>query len=146
MRMLFTRCLDRQDHGHEAFVEDYKQAVLNSEVRDGEQLYAQPPDVWTPKLLLDGRRVVWKLRKAMLGLRTSPRRWQEHLSRKLKEHVFSQDERGKRLFVNEKLDNCIGVHVDDMQAVGPSESTKMLLQKLAKDVAMRWSMVTKKTT
>ena len=48
---------------------------------------------------MDGRRVVWKVRKAMLGLRTSPRRWQEHLSSKLKEHGFVQNERDLCLFV-----------------------------------------------
>ena len=53
---------------------------------------------------MDGRRVVWKLRKAMLGLRTSPRRWQEHLSSKLKGHRFVQDERDPCLFVNAELD------------------------------------------
>ena len=67
---------------------------------------------------------VWRVRKAMLGLRTSPRRWQEHLSGKLKEHGSVQDERGPCLFVNTELDICIGVHVDDMLAVGPSELTK----------------------
>ena len=48
---------------------------------------------WNPKILMDGRRVVWKVRKAVLGLRTSPRRWQEHPSSKLKEYGFVQDER-----------------------------------------------------
>ena len=85
-----------------------------------------------------------KVRKAMLGLRTSPRRWQEHLSNKLKEHGFIQDERDPCLFVNAELDICIGVHVDDMLAVGPSESMKKLLQELAMDMAMRWGMVTDK--
>ena len=70
---------------------------------------------------MGGRRVVWKVRKAMLGLRTSPRRWQEHLSSKLKEHGFFQDERNPCLSVNTELDMCIGVQVDDMLAVGPSE-------------------------
>ena len=73
IRMLLARCVDRRDQGHEAFVADHTQAFLIGEVRDGEQVYAQP-DAWTPKLLLDGRRVVWKVRKAMLGLRISPRR------------------------------------------------------------------------
>ena len=95
--MLLARCLDKRDQGHEAFVADYTQAFLNAEVREGEQLYAQPPEGWNPKILMDGRRVVWKVRKAMLGLRTSPRRWQEHLSGKLKEHGFVQDERDPRL-------------------------------------------------
>ena len=67
---------------------------------------------------MDGRRVVWKVRKAMLGLRTSPRRWQEHLSGKLKEHGFVHDERDPCLFANTELDICIGVHVDDMLAAG----------------------------
>ena len=80
----------------------------------------------------------------MLGLRTSPRRWQEHLSSKLKEHGFVQDERDPCLFANMELDICIGVHVDDMLAVGPSELTKNLLQQLAKDMAMRWGKVTDK--
>ena len=95
-------------------------------------------------ILMDGRRVVWKVRKAMLGSRTSPRRWQEHLSSKLKEHGFVQDERDPCLFANTELDICIGVHLDDMLAVGPSELTRNLLQELAKDMAMRWGMVTDK--
>ena len=56
---------------------------------------------------MDGRRVVWKERKAMLGLRTSLRRWQEHLSSKLKEHGFIQDGRDSCLLVNTELDICI---------------------------------------
>ena len=62
----------------------------------------------------------------------------------MKEHGFVQDERDPCLFANTELDICIGVHVDDMLAVGPSELTKNLFQELAKDKAMRWSMVTDK--
>ena len=40
--------------------------------------------------------------------------------------------------------SALPVHVDDMLAVGPSELTKNLLQELAKNIAMRWSMVTDK--
>ena len=87
---------------------------------------------------------MWKVRKATLGLRTSPRRWQEHLSSKLKEHGFVQDERDPCLFANTEPDICIGVHVDDMLVVGPSGLTKNLLQELSKDMTMRWGMVTDK--
>ena len=137
IRMLLAKCLDKRDQGHEAFVADYTQTFINAEVREGEQLYAQPPEGWNPKNLTDARRVVRKVRKAMLGLRTSPRRWQEHLSSKLKEHGFVQDERDPCLFANTELDICIGVHVDNMLAVGPSALTKNLLQELAEDMAMR---------
>ena len=80
----------------------------------------------------------------MLGLRTSPRRWQERLSNKLKEHGFVQDERDPCLFVNTELDIRIGVHLDDMLAAGPSELTKSLLQEHSKDMTKRWGMVTDK--
>ena len=115
MCLLLARCVDRRDQGHEAFVADHTQAFLTREVRDGEQVHAQP-DGWTPKLLLDGRRVVWKVRKAMLGLRTSPRR-----SNNLKEHVYRQDERDTCLYMNENLDVCIGVHVDGFLTDSRSE-------------------------
>ena len=131
IRMLLAKCLDKRGQGHEALVADYTQAFPNAEVREREQMYVQSPAGWTPKLLQDGRRVVSKVRKAMLGLRTSPRRWQEHLSIKLKERGFIQDERGPCQVVKVELDNCIGVQVDDMLAVGPSETTKTLLQELA---------------
>ena len=71
--------------------------------------------------------VVWKVRKAMLGLRTSTRRWQEYLSSKLKEHGFIQDELDLCLLANTELDICIGGLVDDMLPVGPSELTQSLL-------------------
>ena len=46
--------------------------------------------------------------------------------------------------MNTELDICIGVHVDDMLAVGPSELTKNLLQEVSKDMTMRWCTVTDK--
>ena len=78
--MLWARCLDKRDQGHEDCVADYTQAFLNAEVREGDQLYAQPPESGNPKILTDGRRAVWRVRKAMSGLKTSPRRWQVHLA------------------------------------------------------------------
>ena len=60
IRALLARCLDKRDQGHEAFVADCTQAFLNAEVCEGEQLYAQPLEGWNPKILTDGRRVVWR--------------------------------------------------------------------------------------
>ena len=66
--MLSARCLDKLDQVHEAFVADYTQAFLGAEAREGEQLYAQQLEGWNPKILTDGRCVVWKVRKALLVL------------------------------------------------------------------------------
>ena len=59
IRVLLARCLDKRDQGHEALVADYTQAYLNGEVRGGEQLCVQTLEGWNPKILTDGRRVVW---------------------------------------------------------------------------------------
>ena len=108
IRMLLARRLDRRGQGHEVVVANYTQASITAEVREGEQLFVQLSERWTPKLLHDGRRVVCKVHKTILGLRTSPKRWQEHLSNKLKERGFIQDERDPCLFVNVELDIRIG--------------------------------------
>ena len=95
IRMLLARSLHKRDQGH-------TQAFLNGEVREGEQLCAQPLEGLNPKILTDGRRVVWRVRKAMLGLRTPPRRWQEHLSGKLKEHGWICSRRARSVSVFER--------------------------------------------
>ena len=84
IRMLLASCLDERDQGHEASVTDYTQSFLNAEVREGEQRYVQPPERWTPKT--PGGRQTRSVEGAQSHVRlgTSPRRWQEHLSNKLK--------------------------------------------------------------
>ena len=118
VRMVLSRCADMRDKGCEAFVGDNTQVFLGAEVPDGEQLFAQPPERWTPKHLLDGRRAVWKVRKCQAcghcrdaGKSTS--------RENLKEQGFVQDERDLCLFIDVVRDICISVHVDDMLAVGP---------------------------
>ena len=48
------------------------------------------------------------------------------------------------MFIDVVRDTCISVHVEDMLAVGPRDATGQLLQELAKDMDMRWGMVTEK--
>ena len=97
VRLVLSRCADMRDKGYDAFVGDYTEASLNAEVRDEEQLFALPPEGLKPNHLLDGRRVVWKVRKALPGLRT----------RKLKEQGFVQDERDPCLLIDAVRDLCI---------------------------------------
>ena len=111
----------------------------NAEVREGEQLYVQTTgrvesqnccktaDEWCgeyarPCSVFEHLRDVGR----------------KHLSKKLKEHGFIQDERDPCLFVNAELDICIGVHVDDMLAVGPSDATK---KGVGKNLPRTWQCV-----
>ena len=118
IRMLQARCLDKRDQGHEPFVADYTQAFLNAEVREGDQLYAQLPEGWNPKILMGGRRVVWKVRKAVAGSSNISETLAGTLVEQIERTGFVQDERDPCWFANTELDICTGVHVDDMLAVG----------------------------
>ena len=71
------------------FLGDIKGAFLKALMKDGEVAIAQPPPEWQPtKLKANFQRVVWKLRKALYGLRTSPNRWQAYFGEILKEMGF----------------------------------------------------------
>ena len=63
------------DKEHVVYTADVKTAFLNAEI--GEDIVCcQPPDEWTPTLPVTGEPVVWRLRKALYGLRSAPKRWQ----------------------------------------------------------------------
>ena len=123
IRMVLARCLDKRDQGHEALCGRLHTSFFSTLMSVKANSCTHNHLNWNSKILTDGRRVVWRVHKAMLGLRTSPRRW----SGKLKNMALSKMSVIRVCFVNTELDICIGVHVDDMLAVGPSELTKNLL-------------------
>ena len=108
IRKLLARCLDKRHQGLEAFVADYTKAFLNAEVWEGEQLFVQPPAGVVTKTSAGRQTCGVECAQCPLGWRTSARRWQEHLSNKLKERGFIQDQRDPCLSVHVELDICIG--------------------------------------
>ncbi len=67
---------------------DIKGVFLNARVKDGEVVLAQPPLEWQPPTMSDREKVISKLRKALHGLRTSPKRWKVHLGEILAERAL----------------------------------------------------------
>ena len=139
IRMLLANCLDRRDEGLEAFVADYtssfsqrgrprRRTKCTRNLTAGHRNFCWKDDVWYGRCT----KPCWGCEHLRDDVRN-------HLSSKLKELGSSQDKRHHCSSVNEKLDGCLHqcVHVDDMLSVSPSESTKALLQNLAKDMAMR---------
>ena len=86
----FSRCVDMRDKGYEAFVRDYTQTFLNAEVRDGEQLFAQPMTVGSRDIFWTGDVLCGRCEKHCQACGASPRGWQEHFSRRMSgTHVCS---------------------------------------------------------
>ena len=80
-------------------------------------------------------RVIWKLRRALYGLRASPKMWQEHLHSTL---------RGLQLQLL-KSDRCVWVkpnpYVDDLLIAGTSRETSLFLEQLRQSFSLKHSTV-----
>ena len=69
----------------------------------------------------DGPFVIWKLKKALYGLKSAPKPWQVHLTGQLTEIGLQQLKTGPCLFKHTSEDMLIMVYVDDMFISGRSE-------------------------
>ena len=73
--------------------------------------------------------VLWKLRKALYGLKTSPKLWQQHLSSKLEELGLRKNRADPCIFMGEKL--LVMTYVDDLLIVGEKQAQESFLAKLS---------------
>eukprot|EP00971_Amphidinium_carterae_P112373 2225599-Amphidinium_carterae.1 len=70
--------------------------------------------VWPPSELGLPEGTIWKLQKALYGLNTSPRQWQQHLSNILvKELKFHQSRCDPNLFIGPSHNIMVLVYVED---------------------------------
>ena len=127
------------------FTADVKTAFLNAHMKGGDVVHATPPIVWQPEDPSQ-RTMIWKLQKSLYGMRSAPRRWQDQLEQILK----------KCGFVPNMLDTCLWTHttkrvslvfnMDDLSLAGMHQIIKEVLTELSRDLELKSSEVTTKTT
>ena len=66
---------------------DVKGAFLNAPIPEGELILVQPPKQWVDWGIV-GKNVVWKLRRAVYGLRQSPKWWSDERDTRLRKLDF----------------------------------------------------------
>ena len=133
-RCLLTLSMSR---GWEMYTGDVSTAFLHADVRD-DGIHVEPPtgeDVDS-----NGRRIVWKLRKAMYGLRSAPRSWQDHFAGVVMSLGMRRMKSDSSVFVSK---NCILMaYVDDIfisaesLAVVQEVVQKLRAQLLLKDTGL----------
>ena len=69
----------------------------------------------------DGSVVIWRLKKALCGLKSAPKSWQVHLAGQLTEIGLQQTKTDPCLFKHTSEDMLIMVYADDMFISGGSE-------------------------
>ena len=101
---------------------DISSAFLQAPIPEGELVLVKPP----PEL---EQNPLWRLTKALYGLKTSPKLWQQHLASKLEELGLRKNKADPCIFVGEKL--LVMTYVDDLLIVGEKQEQESFLAKLS---------------
>ena len=143
VRMVLSQATDLRNDGFTVFTADVKTSFLNANMKDGDVVYARPPPEWKPEILDPNKNtVIWKLQKSLYGLRSAPRRWQDHLEEILR----------KCGFVANLLDTYLETHptkrvslvflVDDLPLAGTHKKINEVLAELRCDMEFKSNEVT----
>ena len=103
VRMLLTQATDLRNEGYTVFTADVKIAFFSAHMKDGDVVYAKPPPEWQLETLDPSKgTVIWKLQEGLYGVRSAPRRWQDHLDQILSKCGFVPNLMDTRLWTHDE--------------------------------------------
>ena len=122
-------------------------AFLNAHMKDGDVVFARPPPEWQPETLYSSKvTVIWKLQKSLYGLRSAPRRLQDHLEEILRKCVFVANMLDTCLWTHPTKRASLVFHVDDLMLAGMLKNISEVLVELRGDLEIKSNEVTIKPT
>ena len=94
--------------------------------------------VWPPKEFYPNGDCLWKLKKAMDGLRQVPKLWQEHFADVMISHLgFRRCKSDPNLYCYESGKLYVLAYVDDLLVVGTDEMRKEFMSRLSEEVLLK---------
>ena len=94
--------------------------------------------VWPPKEFYPNGGCLWKLKKAMYGLRQAPKLWQEHFAEVMTSKLgFRRCKSDPNLYRHESGKLYVLAYVDDLLVVGTDEMRKGLMSRLTEEVLLK---------
>ena len=109
-------------------------------------VYARPPFERQPETLDPKGTVVWKLQKSLYGLRSAPRRWQDHLAQIFRKCGFVTNVLNTCLWTHTTKRVSLLFHVDDLLLAATHQIISEVLAELSRDLELKGSEVTTKPT
>ena len=82
--------------------------------------------------------MVWKLLRALYGLRRSPQFFQDHFAAELEKIGFRRLLSDPQLFYSEGLQMFLLAHVDDMMIAGTHENVEQVVEKVNVIFKIKW--------
>ena len=100
-----------------------------------DNLYMWPP----PELYSSGHNTttVWKLNKAIYGLRSSPKSWQDHFAQVLQQMGLSRLTSEPNVYRNNEQTMFVMVYVDDLLFLGQQQEVDKTFKEVQKHVLLR---------
>ena len=111
---------------------DFSTAFMHTPLLDSDEYWIEPPREVVPDT-----RIVWKLKKALNGLVTASKRFQQHLFRLVHDLGFECCPLLPTLLRNPITGTIMVVHVDDPMVSGPPGEAEKLFEALGKHIATR---------
>ncbi len=102
-------------------------AFLHADLQSDEPVY-----VWHPREFYPQGGVLWKLKRATYGLRSSPRDWQTHFAKVLASLQFARLQSDADVYVHLANQVYVLVYVDDLLGIGDPSKVKQTLQELGR--------------
>ena len=129
LRTLLTICLNR---GWIARTGDISTAFLHAAAATAD-LYMYPPkEFYRPE-----DNIIWKLLKAIYGLRSSPKAWQNHLAEVLQQLGLQRSTAEPNIFMTPTRDCYILVYVDDLLFLGEQQVVDKLFTAIQQHLLLR---------
>ena len=120
-------------HDWDVVTGDLSTAFLHADLDKDEEIYIKPPKVVTA--MRPGK--VWKLKKALYGLRRAPALFTKFFASCLTSLGFRRLKSDQCYFVNDELGVEIVHHVDDPIFAGPSAAIKQVIEQLSAHVKLK---------
>ena len=95
------------------------------------ELYVVPPQEF-----YDRGTVLWRLKKALYGLRAAPRAWQDHLAELLHAHRFQRMQSEASVCVNMALKVVVLGYVDGLMVVGDQPAINGFMNTLTQSLLL----------
>ena len=93
--------------------------------------------LWPPKELCPQQDKIWQLKKAMCGLRSSPKALQDYLAEVLQKLSFVRLKSEPNVYTNTTRDCYIMVYVDDLLVLGDKTAVDSTFEAVQKQVLLK---------
>ena len=97
-----------------------------------ETIYVTPPPEY-----YKGKDVLWRLKKAMYGLKNSPKLWQDHFASTMKELGYTRMKTDPNLYCNKTTGHYVLAYVDDLLMVGPGNTNSTAIAQIQSKLLLK---------